>query len=156
MGMTEAELAELFDVDPKTLWNWRRNNPEFEEATRLGKEGPNNRVVAAIFQRAIGYSYEVQKSRVDKSGNLIEWTETVHMPADVTACIFWLKNRDNQNWNDRNGSGESSYENYSDAELARIVREKASKLVLNKAVDNILEGAVVSERRTKDVTPKKT
>ena len=155
MGMTEVELAELFGVDRKTLLNWRRNNKEFEDACRLGKDGPNQRVVAAVFQRAIGYEYTVKKTRVNKAGDLIEWEETTHVPADVTASIFWLKNRDNQNWNDRNGSGESSFENYSDAELARIVREKASKLILNVASDKVLEGAVVEARPVKDVTPKK-
>jgi transposase-like protein len=155
MGMTEFELAELFGVTRRTLHNWRREHSEFEQACRLGKDGPNNRVVAAIFQRAVGYEYTVKKTRVNKAGDLIEWEETTHVPADVTAGIFWLKNRDNENWNDRNGSGESSFENYSDAELAKIVREKAAKLILHKATDKVLEGAVVEERPIKDVTPKK-
>lgn len=156
MGMTEVELAELFGVDRRTLLNWRRENQSFEEACRLGKEGPNQRVVAAVFQRAIGYNYKLKKTAMDrKTGQLHEWEEEVHVPADVTAGIFWLKNRDNQNWNDRNGSGESSFENLSDAELAKLVREKASRLVINKAVDKVLDGAVVRERPAKDVTPKK-
>jgi hypothetical protein len=155
MGMTEVELAELFGVDRRTLLNWRREHKDFEDAVRMGKDGPNNRVVAAMFQRAIGYEYKVQKSRMNKAGDLIEWEETIHVPADVTAGIFWLKNRDNQNWNDRTGSGESSFENYSDAELAKIVREKAAKLILHKATDKVLEGAVVEERPIKNITPKK-
>ncbi len=154
-GMTERELAEFLGISYQTLLNWKSDIPEFREAIVAGKEGPNQRVVAALYQSAIGYTVEIKKGQVNKQGELVEWTETQFIKPEVTAQIFFLKNRDNQNWNDRNGNAEGSFENLSDAELARLVRDKASRLVASKAADKVLEGVVITERPVKNVTPKK-
>lgn len=156
MGMTERELAKFLDISYATLQNWKSQYPEFREALMIGKEGPNQRVVAAAFQSAIGYTVEIKKGALNKQGELVEWTETQYIKPEPTMQIFWLKNRDNDNWNDRNGNAEGAFENLSDAELARLVREKGARLMLSKAADKVLEGAVVSERPIKNVNPRKT
>lgn len=153
-GMTEREIAEFIGINYSTLQVWKSDIPEFREALLAGKEGPNRRVVAALYQSAIGYTVEIRKGQVNKQGELVEWTETVFVKPEVAAQIFFLKNRDNENWNDRNGNADSSFQNLSDAELARLVREKAARLIATKAADKVLEGVVVSERPTKNVTPK--
>ena len=53
-----------------------------------------------------GYEYEEEKKIIeyDKDGNVkpvkIEKTKK-HVPPDVTAQIFWLKNRQRDRWQDR-------------------------------------------------------
>jgi len=155
-GMTEEEIAEFIGISRKTLQTWRVKHPEFGEAIRLGKEEPDNRVVAQLYQSALGYYITIKKGAVNKAGELVEWEETQFIKPEITAQIFYLKNRRNYEWNDRTGpqGGDGSFENYTDAELARLVREKASKLVAVKAADKVLEGVVVVDRPTKDVTPK--
>src|SRR6516225_6395600 len=49
-----------------------------------GKAPADERVVVSLYQRALGY---------DHNGK--------HYPPDVTACIFWLKNRAPEEWRDR-------------------------------------------------------
>lgn len=156
-GMTESEIAGFLGINQSTLWVWKTQHPEFGEAIRLGKEQPDERVKAALYQSAIGHYVTIKKGMVDKkTGQLIEWEETQYIKPEVTAQIFFLKNRRPNEWNDRGGSGEDSFENYSDAELAKLVREKAAKLVVTKAVDKVIEGSVVAEKPVKDVTPRKT
>jgi hypothetical protein len=36
----------------------------------------------------------------DKNGNVTKVPSVEHVPPDVTACIFWMKNRDPQHWRD--------------------------------------------------------
>ena len=100
-GMTEREIAEFIGINYSTLQVWKSDIPEFREALLAGKEGPNRRVVAALYQSAIGYTVEIRKGQVNKQGELVEWTETVFVKPEVAAQIFFLKNRDNENWNDR-------------------------------------------------------
>src|SRR6516164_8171136 len=54
------------------------------ERRKTGKAPANERVIVSLYQRALGYN---------QNGK--------HYPADVTACIFWLKNRLPAEWRDR-------------------------------------------------------
>jgi hypothetical protein len=48
----------------------------------------------------VGYSHEVEKPMViDKEVRIVTYTE--RMPPDTTACIFWLKNRNPEEWRDK-------------------------------------------------------
>jgi hypothetical protein len=54
-----------------------------------------------LYQRAVGYSFESEKLHYDK--DRAKWMRTTiieHVPPDVTACIYWLKNRDPEHWRD--------------------------------------------------------
>ncbi len=54
-----------------------------------------------LYQRAVGY--EVRTEKVFKDGaSIIRVETTEHVPPDVTAQIFWLKNRRRENWRERN------------------------------------------------------
>ena len=50
--------------------------------------------------------------KLDKDGNICDLKRDVHIPGDVTAQIFWLKNRRRQQWRDKveysNDGGEIS------------------------------------------------
>lgn len=63
-------------------------------------------MVRSLYQRAVGYEYEEEKRIVeyDKEGNIkpvkVEKTKK-HVPPDVGAQCFWLKNRQRSMWQDR-------------------------------------------------------
>ena len=83
-GHTELELAGLLGVSNKTMWSWKIKHKEFATAIKNGKPPAVERVALSLYQRALGY---------DHNGK--------HYPADVTACIFYLKNRAPEEWRDR-------------------------------------------------------
>jgi hypothetical protein len=59
------------------------------------------RVERSLYQRANGYNYEAVKIFMpagSKQPVVVHYIE--HMPPDVTAGMFWLKNRDPDNWRD--------------------------------------------------------
>jgi hypothetical protein len=57
-------------------------------------------VERSLYERANGYSYDAVKIFCDRNGNVTKVPYVEHLPPDVTACIFRLKNRDPQHWRD--------------------------------------------------------
>lgn len=99
-GWTDAELANFFRVDPRTIYRWKLDNEEFCQALKDGKSAYDDRVERSLSQRAMGYSHPEEKVFVH-GGEVIKVEVTKHYPPDTTACIFWLKNRKPDEWSDR-------------------------------------------------------
>ena len=102
LGATDNDLALLFDVDPSTIRRWSLSHEEFCLSKKIGKDTADTRVEQSLYQRAIGYDV-VEVKRTTKNSDTVDVvTTTKHMPSDVVACIFWLKNRKPSEWRDRN------------------------------------------------------
>lgn len=103
LGATDQEIADFFEVDVRTIYRWKHDHPEFCQALKTGKEVADERVERSLYQRAIGY--EQDEVKIFMPGGA---TEPVYAPyrakvaPDVTAAIFWLKNRRSQEWRDVN------------------------------------------------------
>lgn len=104
-GKTENEIAVSMEVAPSTFKKWKKEHADFEAAVNKAKEVADAEVELSLYKRATGYSYKEKKTVVtmDKDGNQkparIEVTDKDVIP-DVTACIFWLKNRRRDKWRD--------------------------------------------------------
>jgi hypothetical protein len=92
LGATDADLADAFEVSVVTIDNRKIRYPEFLGSLK-GKEQADNRVERSLYARATGYTYDAVKIFHTKNGKTIKVRYTEHVPPDVTACIFWLKNR---------------------------------------------------------------
>lgn len=102
LGLTDVEMARVFNVDERTLNNWKQNHPEFFQSMLDGKDSADAKVAAKLFQRAIGYEHRAVKIVADaKTGadHQVQYTE--RYPPDTTAAIFWLKNRQKAKWRDK-------------------------------------------------------
>jgi transcriptional regulator with XRE-family HTH domain len=103
-GFTDKEIASIFNVTEQTLNNWKKDFPQFFESLKKGKEIADQKVVQSLYQRALGYSHpEVHISNFQ--GEITKTNIIKHYPPDTTACIFWLKNRDKENWRDKQDIG---------------------------------------------------
>lgn len=92
LGATDLELAAFFEVAGSTIQLWKLNHPEFAEALRIGKEPADERVKRALYQRAVGYSYEAQKIfQYEGRPVVVDYVE--HVPPDIRAIEFWMVNR---------------------------------------------------------------
>jgi transposase-like protein len=100
-GATNCELADALDVSEKTIRRWIIEHAEFAEAVHRGIfEQFSPRVVRSLAQQALGYAVDEEVVKVGKDGELIRYNVRRQYPPNVTACIFWLKNRDPENWRD--------------------------------------------------------
>ena len=78
-GAIEDEIANELNIGPATLDRWKQKYPEFRGALKAGKEAFDDRVEDSLYRLAIGWN---------------------GAPPNVTACIFWLKNRRPSEWRD--------------------------------------------------------
>lgn len=100
LGATNQEMAEAFGVSLSTLKLWVVRHAEFSAAIKLGKDAADERVVDALFNRAMGYSHPDTDIRVI-DGAIVETSLIKHYPPDTAAAIFWLKNRRPDEWRDK-------------------------------------------------------
>ena len=100
LGLTDAQLADVFGCAESTLNLWKLKQPEFSEAIKEGKGLADAKVAESLFHRACGYSHPEDKIMQHDGAPLIVPT-TKHYPPDPTAAIFWLKNRQKEQWRDK-------------------------------------------------------
>ena len=100
-GLVNDQIAQQIGIHPSTLYDWQNKYPEIAEALKQGKEVVDRQVENALLKRALGYEYEeVKMIATENGGKRVEKTRKQVLP-DVTAQIFWLKNRKPEEWRDR-------------------------------------------------------
>jgi len=101
LGKTNEEMAEALKIATSTLKEWVKKHEEFRTAFSEGKVLADSRVEASLYERAIGSEYVEKKVITYPDGSVrIEETTKKVLP-DVTAQIFWLKNRKPKEWRDK-------------------------------------------------------
>lgn len=98
--LTNKDLAKLFDVAEDTIYEWKKRHPEFSEAINRGKSEKDVTVERSLYERATGYSHPEEKIFVNQ-GEVIRAETVKHYPPDPTSMIFWLKNRQPEQWRDK-------------------------------------------------------
>lgn len=100
LGATNAELADFFNVTEARLTVWLEDCHPFSQARKLGQLDADARVAKSLYKRACGYEFNE-----DKAFSYMGDVEVVrirrHMPADVNAAKFWLKNRQRDKWKEQ-------------------------------------------------------
>lgn len=100
-GLTDEQIAQKMGINVATLYRYKQSYCEICEALKRGKEVVDIQVENALLKRALGYDFQEERvERSDKDGMKIVQT-LKHIPADVTAQIFWLKNRRPDRWRDK-------------------------------------------------------
>jgi hypothetical protein len=113
-GLVDGQIAKNMGISEATLYNYKNKYPEIKEAFRKGKEVVDIEVENALFKKAIGYNTTIRKAfklkdvvynengkKISESERIEYAEEDVHIPADTTAQIFWLKNRKPDKWRDK-------------------------------------------------------
>lgn len=74
-GLTDEQIAQNMGITAKTLYEWKKKYSEICESLKRNKDAADRQVENALFENAI-------------NGN-------------ITAQIFWLKNRKPDKWRDK-------------------------------------------------------
>ncbi len=105
-GTIDSDISKKLGVAYSTFKTYRHKYPALVAALKRGKDVVDIEVENTLYKRAMGYEYdEVTKERVlnPKTGKYdLCVTKIVRKQVvpDVTAQIFWLKNRRPDNWRD--------------------------------------------------------
>lgn len=106
-GLIDKQIAEKIGIGEATFTRWKASYPEILVALKKGKEAVDIEVENSLLKRAMGYDYvEVtQERRMNKEAGepeiVVTKRVTKHVNPDVTAQIFWLKNRKPVEWRDK-------------------------------------------------------
>ena len=96
-GLTDEQISKNIGISRETLNQWKNKYADISDTLKRGKEVVDYEVENALLKRALGYT--VKEKRLAKDGEVIELEKEV--PGDVTAQIFWLKNRKPDVWRDK-------------------------------------------------------
>ncbi len=100
-GLTEEQIAKNIGIDKTTLYRWKIKESNICNALKKGKEVVDFEVENALLKRALGYTITINEQKVDKDGCVHDTKRDVHIPGDVVAQIFWLKNRKKEQWREK-------------------------------------------------------
>lgn len=98
LGATEPRIARFFGVCVDTITEWKNKHPEFSAALKAGKDIADEEVVASLREKALGH-YKTIHGYDTKTSSDYEYEQ--YFPPDTTAQIFWLKNRQREQWRDK-------------------------------------------------------
>lgn len=129
LGFTNKRMAEFWQIDEVTFYEWQREHEEFAQAVTRGKEPADAQVAVGLFKRGAGYEYESEKivtvSLGDGMGSEVQRVPiTVHVPPDPGAALNWLKNRQPDLWRDKKDLIDPFDEN--DVDYVPVVRIRSS------------------------------
>ena len=114
-GLTDEQIAHNIGIHRDTLIQWKKKFADISDALKKGKEVVDREVENALFKKACGYTVELRKPmkikrvvyneetgrKLEEYEEVVDTVEEVHVPADTTAQIFWLKNRKPEAWRDK-------------------------------------------------------
>lgn len=107
VGITDKDLADFFEVNVDTIQEWKLKHPEFSDSIRQGKHISDLDVADALYRRATGATYIIEKEvkrkvveydpKTGKKNREEEFIEVVPLlqqaPPDAVAAKYWLGNR---------------------------------------------------------------
>jgi hypothetical protein len=106
-GLSNEQIAHNIGINKDTLYEWQKRFSDFSDALKKGKEVVDREVENALLKRAMGYEYDevTQEPVTDKDTGITEMRVTKRVTKqivpDVTAQIFWLKNRKPNEFRDK-------------------------------------------------------
>jgi hypothetical protein len=100
LGYTDGQLAEYFEVQLRTVQQWKASKPEFREAIMTGREMASAQVAHALFKRATGFTEKQEKVAFDKEGFVVRAKYDVFYPPDTAAALAFLRQKD-ANWQEK-------------------------------------------------------
>lgn len=96
-GLTMHQIANNCGISVQGLYVWFKKYPKIKEAVDKGKEVVDFEVESSLYRSAMGY--EAIEEVIDDSGR--KRLVKKHVPANVVAQIFWLKNRQPKRWREK-------------------------------------------------------
>jgi hypothetical protein len=133
LGATDAELADFFEIDVRTVYDWKRTKPEFSQAILRGKILADAQVAAKLYERACGYRHKAEKVYRNEDGSVTKVEYEVEYPPDYQSASLWLRNRRKQDWRDRHDvvvedAGADLLDTYSEDQLiTRLMQRRAQR-----------------------------
>lgn len=127
-GLTDEQIARNIGISRSTLSAWKKSYPDISDALKKGKDVVDIEVENALLQRARGTIItEVVITDSEKDGRKTVTRQT-EIPPDVTAAIFWLKNRRPDRWRDKPATASSTLPDIEQDPLSAALKEESERM----------------------------
>ena len=134
-GLTDEQIAKNIGIGYSTLQAWKSKYRDIQDTLKRGKEVIDREVENALLKRALGYTYNEVTQEANEFGELaVSKVVTKQVSPDVTAQIFWLKNRKPKEWRDRKETEISGGLNINNP-FADLTTEELRKLARSEKYD---------------------
>ena len=105
-GWTDKKVSAFFGINLSTLTRWKQKHKAFCTTLKDWKSEADVKVEKSLYQRACGYEYKettIEYVEIGETKTPATKTKEVikQLPPDPTSMIFWLKNRQPQDWRDK-------------------------------------------------------
>ena len=64
-GFSDSEVAETLRITEQTLNNWKKKYPDIFESLKDWKKKADDKIVKALYERALGYEHPEEKANPD-------------------------------------------------------------------------------------------
>jgi hypothetical protein len=141
-GARDIEIATQFGITKQTFIAWKKEHASLAQAVRAAKfEFDSDTIEQTLCKRATGYYFtettkELSKPDAKTGEQKLIVTKTVkkHVAADITAIIFWLKNRRKADWSDKQQiEADVRFSDLPEEEIDRRIAELLAKAGLANA-----------------------
>ena len=96
-GLTDKQIAQNIGINEATLCRWKKEHLQIMQVLKKGKEVVDRQVENALHKNATGFYYDEEV--VTNAGDVV--TVKKYSKPNVTAGIFWIKNRNPEKWRDK-------------------------------------------------------
>ena len=122
LGATDKQIADAFDVNVDTVYDWRKKHPQFSESLRLSKIIADGKVARALYKRALGFEYDETTLEDGVKTKVVK----KQVAPDTGAITLWLKNRQKELWRDKQVV---EFENMSDEQLDKVIADLKNTII---------------------------
>jgi hypothetical protein len=119
MGLTDVQMAMVFDINESTLNRWKIRYSDFSQSIKKSKNLVDCTVENSLFKRALGMETTQKKIVEYPDGRMRKEIAIKYVPPSLSAIIFWLTNRQPDLWK-RGGRGTPRE--------AKVVREESFRV----------------------------
>ena len=105
-GSTITSACDAVGISKQTFYDWKKNKADFSDAIKKAQSVADKKVENALFKTAVGYTVTEKEYRsmqmrgFETEKKLVKTVKKKVLP-NVTAQIFWLKNRNPEEWKDK-------------------------------------------------------
>ena len=124
-GLSDEQIANNMDIHPSTLYEYKKKHQEITESLKKNKDIADYEVENAMYKKCLGYNVKIIKHfklkttlydettgrKKSETEELVAGEDEIHVPADTTAQIIWLKNRQPKKWRDKQISNDTPEDN---------------------------------------------
>ena len=91
LGATDKEIIELLGIATSTFYDYKNRHPEFSELLKRSRRKPVMEIKAALYRRALGFSYDERTRTEDNDGHTKTTTVTKTALPDPASAMILLK-----------------------------------------------------------------